>query len=449
MRNMILIFGLLLGALACEKKERPEHAHSEKGVETFYTCPMHPQVREKGPGKCPICSMNLVKIQVDKSGPESKTSQVKPEKTYQCKDFPDVTSASPDVCPLDGSKMVLVNDGPKARAVIGQVKLRDAQLKHFRPSLFPVSHMTMEKRIRLLGSVLPSEKKESAVTARAPGRVEKVYIDSTGSFVKEGDPVVDLYSPELITGGEEYLLARKNFQKSPNKAFKELLQQSQERLRLWGIKDWQMKKWFKDGAVPRSITIYSNASGVVQKRNAIVGKYFKEGDNLFELSELSTVWVEMDVYEHDAGLVKLGQEVALEFTALPGIEVKGELDFISPIISRESRTLKVRATIKNPNGRLKPGMVAEASLNIELAGRPLVVPRSAIIDTGKRKVVWTKLNEKTYQAKIVKTGFESQGYVEALEGLKEGDEVVIEANFLLDAQAQLFGGYEDFNESRD
>ncbi|MBC75924.1 MAG: efflux transporter periplasmic adaptor subunit [Halobacteriovoraceae bacterium] len=419
-----------------EKKETHEKH------EVFYTCPMHPQVRENKSGKCPICHMNLVKVEIDQGQAISTKAQ---KKMWQCEKFPDVTSEVKEVCPLDGTPMVPMTNRPGE--VIGEVRIREAQKKHFKPAYFTVTPMKMSKVVRLLGTALPSEKKESNIPARVPGRVEKVYVESTGSHIKEGAPVIDLYSPELITGGEEYLLARKNDQKRPNAAFKDLLKQSEERLRLWGIKKWQMEKWYKSGKVPRSITLYSPTTGVVQKLNAVVGKYFKEGENFFELSELSSLWVEMDVYEHDSALVELGQSVDLEFTALPGKRISGNIDFISPVLNPKSRTLKVRTTVGNPDGELRPGMVADAALKVEFDGTPLVVPRSAIIDTGKRKVVWTKVDEKTFQARKVLTGHESQGYVEVVEGLKEGDEVVIEANFLLDAQAQLFGGYEDFERS--
>lgn len=456
MKNKILLL-LLLGLSftlfgACDKTGSVNHegheGHDmaqESEIETFYTCPMHPQVREDGPGKCPICHMNLVKIQVDKSAPQAASGSGESEKEqWRCENFPEVTSAVQDVCPLDGTPMVKASANAPGK-VIGNVKLRKAQMAHFNPAFFSVTAMKMRKDIRLLGTVLPSEEKESNIPARVPGRVEKVYIESTGSFVKEGAPVVDIYSPQLITGGEEYLIARKNLKENPGQGFEGLVKQSEERLKLWGIKSWQMRKWYRDGEVPRSITVYSPATGVVQKRNAVVGKYFKEGENFFELTELSSVWVEMDVYEHDSAMIELGQEVALEFTALPGLRLKGDLDFISPVLNPESRTLKVRTTIKNPSGRLKPGMVAESILQIEMEGTPLVVPRSAIIDTGKRKVVWVKVSEQAFQAKTISTGFESQGYVEILDGLAEGEEIVLEANFLLDAQAQLFGGYEDFN----
>ena len=148
------------------------------------------------------------------------------------------------------------------------------------------------------------------------------------------------------------------------------------------------------------------------------------------------------MYEHDSNLVKIGQRVELRFAAIPGEVSVGEIDFVNPVLNKDSRTLKVRATISNGMGKLKPGMVADASLEIIHDGTPLVIPRSALIDTGKRKVAWVKINEKSFQAKVIHTGHESQGYVEVKHGLMNGEQVVIEGNFLLDAQAQLFGGYE-------
>ena len=144
----------------------------------------------------------------------------------------------------------------------------------------------------------------------------------------------------------------------------------------------------------------------------------------------------------------MGQTVDLEFSAIPGKIFSGEIDFVSPVLNQNSRTLKVRTTVKNENGKLRPGMIANAVVMVELDGQPLVVPRNAIIDTGVRKVVWLEVSKRNYQAQIIHTGYESEGYVEVLEGLKENDGVVIEGNFLLDAQAQLFGGYVDMETSK-
>ncbi len=390
-----------------------EHEHAQEHV--YYTCSMHPHIKEDKPGKCPICHMNLTKIVVDE----------------------DERSA------IEDTSMLIKNQDHSAAEVVAEVKLRKTQLNHFRPDFFPVTSMKMTKKIRLLGSVLQSEEKQSNIPARIGGRVEKVYVKSTGSIIQVGDPVIDLYSPKLITAGEEYLLARQSYETNRSTLFKEMLTQSIEKLNLWGIKDFQFEKWYKEKKVPRQITIYSNTTGIVQNRNATVGKYFKEGQNFFELSDLSAVWVEMDVYENDASLIKIGQKVDLEFAAITGETLIGEIDFINPVLDTKSRTLKVRATIENTTGKLKPGMIANAVLNIDIEGLPLVVPRTAIIDTGKRKVVWVKVTDNSFQAKPIHTGYESDGYVQVKHGLMEDEEVVIEGNFLLDAQAQLFGGYED------
>ncbi|MBT4761516.1 MAG: efflux RND transporter periplasmic adaptor subunit [Bdellovibrionaceae bacterium] len=414
---------------------------------------MHPQIREGQSGKCPICHMNLTKVEVEEDEEEEESqsaTQVAAEvKTlWRCKNYPDVTSEKESVCPLDGTPMVKDGNENQAVKVIANIKLKKSQLQHFRPAFFPATTIKMSKEIRLLARVLQSEEKESNVTARFGGRVEKVYIKSTGSLIKKGDPVIELYSPKLIATGEEYIIAKKSYIKSKSKDFKEMLSQSQERLKLWGIKKFQYEAWYKKDKVPRSIVVYSSTTGIVRKRNAVVGKYFKEGQNFFQLSDLSRVWVEMDVYEHDAALVKIGHNVSMVFTSLPGEILKGEIDFVAPVLNPKSRTLKIRTTIPNSSGKLKPGMAADATLRADLEGLPLVIPRTAIIDTGKRKVVWTKVSEKKFQAKLIQTGYEAGGYVEVKHGLVENEQVVIEGNFLLDAQAQLFGGYEDVKNQR-
>ncbi len=448
----LLLSVILLFSYACSDKNKTssnnedEHkGHNHSKSKAFYTCSMHPQIKKDKPGKCPTCHMNLTRIEVDDEDEGESTAKVEKKEEWQCEKFPDVKSEMPGACPIDGTAMIKSALNENALKVVAAIKLRKAQLEHFSPDYFPVTKMKMTKKIRLLGSVLQSEEKESSIPARIGGRIEKVYVKSTGSFVKVGDPVVDLYSPKLITAGEEYLLARASVSKSKNKEFKEMLKQSRERLKLWGIKNFQFEKWYKNKSVPRQITIYSPSTGIVRKRNVSVGKYFKEGQNFFELSDLEDVWVEMDVYEHDSSLIKLGQKVGLEFTSLPGEIVNGEIDFVNPVLDERSRTLKIRSTVKNTSGKLKPGMVANATLEVQIEGRPLVIPRNAIIDTGKRKVVWIKISNKKFQAKIIRTGYESEGYVEIKHGLSEGEEVVIDGNFLLDAQAQLFGGYEDPN----
>ncbi|MBE8221590.1 MAG: efflux RND transporter periplasmic adaptor subunit [Bdellovibrionales bacterium] len=399
------------------KKHKSDLKHSvtkkKSDVKSYYTCSMHPHIKKHKPGKCPICNMRLTKILIDNESLSKK----------------------------ENNKITSAADSLKYTAV-KKIKLKKSQLKHFRAEIFTVTKMLMTKKIYLLGSIIQSEETESKITARVSGRVEKVYIKSTGSLIKKDSPILELYSPKLITAGEEYLIARRSYNNAKTKIFKNMLRQSVQRLKLWGIKSFQYKKWFKQGRVPKKITIYSPSAGIVKKRNAIVGKYFKEGQNFFELSDLSDVWVEMDIYEHDSSLVEIGQKIKLQFTALPGENINGEIDFINPVLNSVSRTLKIRSTISNPDGKLKPGMVANATLSIVKKTPSLVVPKTAIIDTGKKKIVWVQISNANYSAKIINTGYESGGYTEIKKGLLLGEKVVTDGNFLLDAQSQFFKDYD-------
>ena len=452
----ILLSALLLVTIsACDKTDHKGHGADSKTkeakeakVETYYTCSMHPSVRESKPGKCPICHMGLSKVEVEHDEEDHSnhvnTASIEEKDIYYCESSPDVTSEVPGEGPLDGTPMIKKEKAKKAMDIVAKVKLRKSQVKHFKADIFPVTTMKMQKKIRLLGTLLKSEEKESNIPARIEGRVEDVFVQSTGAFIKKGDPVLKLYSPKLLTGGEEYLIARKNYiANRNNKEFRDLYKQSGERMRLWGVQDYQLESWAKKGRIPREITIYSPVTGIVEKKNAIKGKYFKEGQSFFNLVDLSSIWVEMDVYEHDSALVSIGQTTDFKFSAYPGETWSGKIDFINPVLDPKTRTLKIRTTLDNKDGKLRPGMVATASVSLELSGTPLVIPRTAIIDTGKRKVVWMQVGNNKYQAKKIHTGFESEGYVEIKHGLAEGDKIVIEGNFLLDAQAQLFGGYED------
>ncbi len=448
---MNLPFVLLLLAFGLISCDRP---FSDKGdpitkenvkVETYYTCSMHPKIKQKDPGKCPICGMGLSKIEVEHdhsvhTGPKvSKKTDI-----YHCESDSEIVSEAPGECPIDGSPMVKKERSNSAMEVVAKVKLRKSQVQHFKADLFPVTTMKMQKKIRLLGTVIKSEERESNVPARVGGRVEEVLVNSTGAFIRKGDPVLKLYSSTLLTGGEEYLIAKKNFQANKNnKEFKDLFKQSVERMGQWGVSKVQLDRWAKNEKIPREITIYSPVTGIVEKKNAVEGRYFKEGQSFFDLVDLSSLWVELDVYEHDTALIKLGQMVEIEFSAYPGEIWKGKINFINPVLNQKTRTLKIRTTLENTEGKLRPGMVGTASVGLELDRNPLVIPRTAIIDTGKRKVVWVDMGNHKYEAKKIQTGFESEGYVEVKRGLTEGERVVIEGNFLLDAQAQLFGGYEE------
>lgn len=440
----------LVSFTSCDQKPVTETEVAKAvEIETYYTCAMHPHIHEDKPGKCPICHMNLTKVEVEKNaaltGKKIEEDNSPKDKIWACASDHSITSALADVCPIDGTMMVdiSVDEKKETLGIVAEVKLRKAQVDHFRPSLYTADSMILTDNIRLLGNVVRAEERESSVPARVAGRVEKVYISSVGSLIRQGDPVVDLYSPLLISGGEEYIIARKEFEKNKSKEYRHLFEQSLERLKLWGILESQVDQWYKQGTVPKNITIHAATSGVVSKLAAIKGRYFKEGENLVELSDLSSVWIEIDVYEYESSKVKMNQAIEISFSAIPETIYKGAIDFISPVLEPSTRTLKVRATIANPNGVLRPGMEGMVNLNMDLGMRKVVIPRPSIIDTGKRKVVWIKTGDQLFQAVEVTTGVEAEGYVEITGGIKLGDQIVMDGNFMIDAQAQLFGGYRE------
>ena len=391
-------------------------------AKSYYTCSMHPQIRESKAGRCPICGMNLTHVE----GEEDHEGH-----DHMNKDKMGGMEAE-EVGSVDHSNHQKSTDVKVENKPMQMVKLTSKQIKNFHSTTFIAQKQIISKTLRLLGKVTQSEKRQSNIPARISGRIEKVYINSTGSFISKNDPVVDIYSPDLITAGEEYLISYKSKQK-------DLLRQAKKKLKLWGIKDFQLRKWLRSGKIPRNITIYSNSGGIVTKKNAIEGRYFKEGESFYDLVNLSTVWVDMDVYEHDAGLIRMGQEAHIEFIAHKGEKWTANIDFISPILNEKTRTLKIRTTLKNKDGKLKPGMVGEIHIVADSSESVLVVPNSAIIDTGKRKIVWIQKDSNSYMAIEIQTGIEGKEFTEVKSGLNEGDVVVMSGNFLLDAQSQLSG----------
>jgi len=365
------------------------------------------------------------------------------DEKWRCRDYPDVTSSEEDVCPIDGTPMIRKKKIPSAGKIVARAKLRKAQIDHFKAETFPAQKMKMKKKLRVLGRAVQPEEEESNISARVGGRVEKIYISSVGSVVSRGDPVADIYSPELISAGEEFIVLDRNHLRTKRDEYKILADQARQKLLLFGVRKSQIDSWRRQKSVPRNITIYSNAGGIVKRKNAVIGKYFEVGQSFYDLADISFVWIEMDIYEQDAGMVAIGQNVELVFSAYEGEKRRSKIDFISPVLNERTRTLIVRTTVVNKDGKIKPGMAAEGSITVNLRGEPLVVPKTAVIDTGKRKVVWTALGDDKYIAKKIEAGFESEGYVEIKEGIKEGERVVIEGNFMLDAQARLFGGYEE------
>ncbi len=307
----------------------------------------------------------------------------------------------------------------------------------------PAGVAVLGQEIRAVGTVGYDERGFTQVTVKTSGWVREVFVDSIGRPVRKGDPLFTLYSPDLLATQDEYLLAVKTqgqLATSPLAEVKanaaSLVASTRERLRLWDVTDAQMATLDRRRRAEPVLTVYAPSSGIVLKREALPGKYVEPGTTLYEVADLSTVWISADIYESEVAAVTLNQPASVTFAAYPGEIFRGNVSYIYPSLNAEARTVRVRLELPNPGLKLKPGMFGTVTVQTD-AVRTLVVPKEAVLDTGLRQLVFLDRGEGAYAPYPVKLGRRSQDDVEVLEGLKEGDRIVTSANFLLDAESKL------------
>ena len=307
----------------------------------------------------------------------------------------------------------------------------------------PASVAVLGQEIRTLGTVGYDERGFTQVTLKIPGWVREVFVNSIGRSVRKGEPLFTFYSPDLLATQDEYLLALRTQGQlaiSPLAEVKanaaSLAASARERLRLWDLTDAQISALERRGKAEPVLTVYAPSSGIVLKREALPGKYVEPGTTLYEVADLSTVWISADIYESEVAAVKLDQSVSVTFTAYPRETFRGNVSYIYPSLNTEARTVRVRLELPNPGLKLKPGMYGNVTLQTD-AVNTLVVPKEAVLETGLRQLVFLDRGEGAYVPYPVKLGRRSQDSVEVLEGLKEGDRIVTSANFLLDAESKL------------
>jgi Cu(I)/Ag(I) efflux system membrane fusion protein len=301
----------------------------------------------------------------------------------------------------------------------------------------------LEKVIRTVGRVDYDEKRIVTVSPKIGGWIEDLYVDFTGRFVKRGDPLLTIYSPELVSTQEEYLLAlraKKSFAKSP---FPEvagsgdsLVESAKRRLRLWDISDDQIKTLEETGQAKKTLTLYSPFSGFVLEKSAYKGMNVMPGVSLYKLADLSVVWLYADIYEYELPFIRLGQQASIQLSYTPGETFTGRAIYIYPSLNPETRTAKVRFEIPNAHERLKPEMYANVEIKVPL-GQKLAVPEGAIIDTGVRQMAILDKGNGYFEPREVKVGPKVEGYYEVIKGLKAGERVVTSANFLVDSESNL------------
>ncbi|MFH1532196.1 MAG: efflux RND transporter periplasmic adaptor subunit [Pseudomonadota bacterium] len=393
------------------------HAHGEAPEKVqIFTCAMHPQIRQDGPGICPICNMELVPVK--ESGEAT---------------------------------------GPR------ELVLSEAARKLAEVETAPAERKAVDVEIRMIGKVDYDETRVKTIAAWLDGRIEKLHADFTGLEVAAGAPLVDLYSPELYVAQKELLLTRAAIGALPESGQEApagppiqmtMLEAAREKLRLWGLSADQIAAIEARGVASETLTIYAPIGGTVVKKQVQEGMYVKEGTPLLTVADLSVVWVQLEAYESDLTWLRTGQRVALSTEAYPGVALEGVLRFIEPFVDPRTRTADIRVEVPNPNGLLKPGMFIRARVSVPIeesdglylpsgleAGLlPLVVPKSAVMLTGKRAVIYVAVPDSDsprYEGRTVVVGPRAGEYYVIKSGVEEGEEVVVKGNFKIDAALQI------------
>jgi Cu(I)/Ag(I) efflux system membrane fusion protein len=314
----------------------------------------------------------------------------------------------------------------------------------------------LKNTIRAVATVQANERLLHTVTTKFDGWIQRLYVNTTGQTVKKGEALMDVYSPELITAQQEYLIARKGVQTlaggsaEVQASMQRLEDSALQRLRNWDISETELQHLTQDGKTTQYLTLRSPANGVVLEKPAVQGKRFMAGEVLYQVADLSQVWLLAEVFEQDLGQVRIGQSANIRVDAYPEKVFAGKVTFIYPTVTAESRTAKVRIELANRQALLKPSMYARAEFMASRGkGQALTVPDSAVLDTGTRQLVLVQRGEGKFEPRPVKLGARGDGYIEVLEGVKAGENVVVSANFLIDAESNLKAAFSGFGQSAD
>jgi len=336
---------------------------------------------------------------------------------------------------------------PSAEAPTVEIPMDKQQMLGVRT--VAVSFRQIGKVIRTVGRVEYDERKLATVNMKYEGGIEKLHADYTGMQVKKGQPLAEVYSPELLATQQEFLNTLRWAKSSDeakegavagmlNKDAGAIIDAARQRLRLWDITDEQIKSIEETGKTVRTVTLVSPADGTVVQKNAVQGMRVMPGEKLFDIADLSSVWIISDIYENELPLINPGETARITLSSLPRREFSAKIEFVYPTLTDQARTVKVRLTVANPGGRLKPQMFTNVEIKTGM-GRRLAVPDDAVLDTGTRSIVYVDKGEGYFEPREVKLGLRADGYREVLSGLKSGEKVATSATFLIDSEAQLKG----------
>ncbi len=392
------------------------HDHSAEGKaapgKQLYTCSMHPFIIKDKPGTCPICGMELIKKL------ESATA--------------------------DGGAQTA--EQKQQADMLGHVSLSPTQRVMANVASVEVKKATLNKEINAVGIVQFDQSRQAKATAWIAGRIDRLNVNTVGAYVSKDKPVAEVYSPDLVATQQEYLLAVKSREQLKNSSIPSISQNGEglvssakQRLMLFGVKESQIAELEKSGKPNIRLPIYTPISGVVIEKMVQQGQYVNVGEVLFNVADLSSVWVEVEVYENEFPNIHLGQQVEIRSQSFPGKPFTGRISYVYPFLDPKTRTVKARVEMPNPGMKLKPDMFVNAIIKVPL-GSAIVVPVTAVIDTGKRQVVWVETSTGMFEPRDVQVGQTSNDKIQILSGLKTGDKVAVSGGYLIDSESQLKGG---------
>jgi RND family efflux transporter MFP subunit len=422
-------------------------AKTERQIKAYH-CPMHPEVVSDKPGKCPKCGMDLTPIyeEAPAAAPAAGVKKERQIKYWVSPMDPGYVRDKPGKAPC-GMDLVPVyeEEGGEAAApgaiAVSPTTVQSMGVRTARVEVRPLTHDTWT-----VGLVTFNERNLAIVNTKVNGWVERLYINATGDPVRRGQTLLSIYSPDLVSAQDEYLLALrnlKNLEKSPYPELvdgaRRLAEASRRRLEYFDVSAAQIDTLKNTGHVKKHLVLASPARGIVTKRMVSQGQMVQAGMPLLEVADLSTVWVDADIYQYELPWIKVGQPVEMSLQYLPGETFAGRIDYIYPYLKENSRTARVRLRFPNPQLKLKPEMFAQVQIKSPVTKDVVVLPTEAVLDTGLKQHVFIALGGGKFEPREVKLGVygNDNHYREVLSGLKGGEDVVTSAQFLLDSESRF------------
>ncbi len=337
---------------------------------------------------------------------------------------------------------VYESEAPRAEGPIVRVSVDKVQKLGVRTERAAPRALT--RSVRAVATIQADERRLHTVSPKFDGWIQKLHVNTTGQRVVRGEALMEVYSPDLVTAQQEYLIAVKAMRSTAGapaeivESMRQLKDSALQKLRNWDISDLELERLQKEGEPRQFVTLRSRADGVVLEKMAVEGKRFMAGEAIFQIADLSAVWLLADIFEQDLAAVRPGQRATIRVNAYPGTDFAGTVTFVYPTVTPDTRTAKIRIEMPNPAGRLKPSMYAAVEIGASQGSEKiLAIPYSAVLDTGTRQLVIIERAPGAFEPRNVSLGGRADGYVEVREGVRAGDNVVVSANFLIDAESNL------------